>query len=145
MQIKPKRMKTSAFQWKEEFSVGLEKVDNQHKEFLRIINELGDSIANRTYYEKRTEIFVSLVDFAHRHLLGEKILANSVEDLDYSYYRQKHKEFSTKLISFQESCQKDCSEQLFIDLYNYLKKTYPEYISHYTPSLIKILRENDID
>ncbi len=138
-------MKTEVFQWKEEFSVGLKKVDQQHQEFLRIINNLGDCIANKSYNEKRTEIFMSLVNFSHRYLLDEKIMVNVIPELDYSYFRQKHKEFSGKLDAFQTECQKDCSENLFIGMYNYLKKSYPDYLSHYTPSLVKILKDSGVE
>ncbi len=134
-------MKSEVFQWNESYSVGLKKVDEQHKEFLRIINELGDCIANKQFNKIRNEVYFSLLDFAHRYLLDEKILSNSVAEIDYSYFKEKHKEFMEKLEAFQVDCEKKCTELLFINLFNYLKYTYPDYISHYTPTLVKKLKE----
>lgn len=138
-------MKTNAFKWKDEFSVGLTSVDNQHKKFLEIINDLGDCIADKTYLEKGAEIFFSLIHFAERYLMKEKILVNEVEELDYSFFRQKHKEFVKQLLSFQKEYELNNSEEIFIDLYNYLKSIYPEFVKYYTPTLVKILKDNDLN
>ncbi len=137
-------MKTTAFQWKDEFSVGLEVVDKQHKQFLKIINDLGDCIAGKDFKEKGHEIFFSLVHFADTYLMKEKMLVNSVDEIDYSFFRQKHKEFLKQLLDFQKDCEAQCSEELYITLYNYLKKTYPEYLSYYTPTLVDILKNNGV-
>ncbi|MGD9992735.1 MAG: hypothetical protein AB7S69_05505, partial [Salinivirgaceae bacterium] len=60
-------------------------------------------------------------------------------------FRVKHNEFLSKLREFKDNYNHEASEALFVDLYNYLKKLYPEFLSHYTPSLIKILKENGIE
>jgi hemerythrin-like metal-binding protein len=138
-------MKTDAFKWKESYSVGLSSVDKQHEKFLYLINELGDCIADKTYKEKGQQLFFALLHFADEYLLKEKMLANHIDGLDYSYFRVKHNEFLSKLREFKDNYNHEASEALFVDLYNYLKKLYPEFLSHYTPSLIKILKENGIE
>jgi hemerythrin-like metal-binding protein len=138
-------MKTEAFRWKEAYSVGLVSVDKQHEKFLNIINELGDCIAGKTFKENGQQLFFVLLNFADEYLLKEKMLANHIEGLDYSYFREKHNEFLAKLREFKDNYKQDASEQLFIDLYNYLKKLYPEFLSYYTPSLIKILKVNGVE
>jgi len=137
-------MKTEAIVWKEEFSVGLFAVDQQHRRFLEIINALGECINHKTFKEKGAEIFFSLVHFADQYLLREKIMVNEIKNLDYSFFRQKHKEFLNQLNEFQTLCKENCSEMLFVDLYNYLKRMYPEYLSYYTPSLVKILKDHGV-
>ena len=131
-------------EWKEEYGVGLSEVDNQHRRFLEIINNLGECINQKTYKEKGAEIFFSLVHFADQYLLREKMLVNEVKGIDYSFFRQKHQEFLDQLHEFQTLCKENCSEMLYIDLYNYLKRMYPEYLSYYTPSLVKILKASGV-
>ncbi len=133
-----------SFRWEDSYSVGLETVDKQHKEFLRIINELGNCIAQKEHTKIKTEIYFSLVNFAHKYILEEKILANEVDNLDYSYFRQKHKEFMQKLQEFQDGCQQNCNEALFVELHNYLKQTYPDYLAHYTPTLVQKLKASGV-
>jgi hemerythrin len=138
-------MKTEVFKWKEEYSVGLSSVDKQHQRFLEIINLLGDCIVEKTYPVKGHQIFFALMHFADEYLLKEKMLVNSLNELDYSFFREKHNEFLGKLKYFKDNYAENQSEQVFIDLYNYLKRMYPEYLAHYTPTLIKILKENGIN
>jgi hemerythrin len=137
-------MKTTVLKWKEEFSVGLSSVDKQHQRFLKIINLLGDCIAEKTYKEKGNQIFFALFHFADEYLLKEKMLANSLSKLDYSFFREKHNEFLGKLKYFKDSYTENPTEEVFIGLYNYLKSMYPEYLAHYTPTLVRILKENGI-
>ena len=138
-------MEIDAIPWKSEYSVGLKTVDQQHKRFLTIINELGSCIEEGSHKEKGSQLFFALIHFNDVYLTKEKMLATSVKNLDYSYFREKHKQFVAKLQIFQNEYNESKSEQLFIDLYNYLKEYYPRYISYYTPSLINILKQNGIE
>lgn len=131
--------------WKSEYSVGLASVDKQHKRFISIINELGASIAEHTLKEKGKQIFFSLLHFTEEFLHKEKMLANSIVDLDYSFFREKHKQFVAKLKSFKDSYIETADEDKFIELYDYLKDNYNEFISYYTPSLVKILKDKGIE
>jgi hemerythrin len=133
-------MEQETITWKEEYSVGLTTVDKQHQKFLTILNELGTCIAEGSYKENGKSIFFALLHFADEYLLKEKMLVNSVSDIDYSHFREKHKQFLAKLQLFKNEYNESASEQLFVDLYEYLKQIYPKYISYYTPSLIKILK-----
>ena len=138
-------MKTAEITWKNEYSVGLSIVDEQHKRFLTIINELGDYIDNTTCKEKGNQIYFSLAHFADTYLMKEKMLVNSVENLDYSYFREKHDIFLAKLKYFKENYNESASKNLCVELYDYLIELYPQYISYYTPSLIKILKEHGVE
>lgn len=131
--------------WKPEYSVGLLSVDKQHKRFIRIINELGASIAEHTLKEKGKQIFFSLLHFTEEFLHKEKILANRIEDLDYSFFREKHKQFLAKIKEFKDDYVETADEDKFIELYEYLKDNYNEFISYYTPSLVNILKSKGID
>jgi len=137
-------MELEAIVWKHEYSVGLATVDKQHQRFLAILNELGACISEGSYKENGKQLYFSLVHFADEYLLKEKMLANSVADIDYSHFREKHKQFLAKLQLFKNELIESSSEQLYIDLYLYLKDMYPQYISYYTPSLIKIMKANGI-
>ena len=134
-------MDFSKIAWKKEYSVGLSDVDEQHKRFLSIINELGEYINNKAYKENGKKIYFALVHFADVYLMKEKMLVNSVTNVDYSFFREKHTNFIGKIQQFKEEYKESGSEQLCIDLYVYLKEVYPEFISYYTPSLVKILKK----
>lgn len=138
-------MEIEEFAWKAEYGVGLITVDKQHKRFLTILNELGRCIAEDKLDVKGKTIFFSLLQFADEYLLKEKMLVNSIADIDYSHFREKHKQFLAKLHVFKDEYNVSGSDQLFVDLYFYLKGMYPQYISYYTPSLINILKQHGME
>ncbi|MDA3893958.1 MAG: hypothetical protein PF517_20045 [Salinivirgaceae bacterium] len=131
--------------WNNRYSVGLLTVDKQHKRFLTIINELGECISQKLIKEKGKLLFFALLHFMEEYLYKEKMLANSIDNVDYSCFREKHKQFAAKIRNFKDEYVESGSEQKFVDLYNYLKEFYPQFISYYTPSLIKILKEKGIE
>lgn len=138
-------MESSEFKWKKEYSVGINAVDQQHKRYIKIINDLKACIADKSFEKRGYEIFFSLVHFADNYLFKEKMLVNTIEGVDYSFFRCKHKEFLNLLIDFQKECEKHCSEQLFVKLYKYLISAYPDFLSYYTPTLVKILKSNGLN
>ena len=137
-------MELTAIKWLPEYGVGLKVVDEQHKKFLQIINELGECIEDKTFKEKGNKLYFSLVHFADAYLLKEKMLVNSVKDLDYSYFREKHKQFIAKLEQFKDKFNNADTEQAFVELYDYLKELYPKFIAYFTPSLVKFLKEHGV-
>lgn len=138
-------MEMELLTWKQEYSVGLITVDKQHKRFLSIINELGTSIAENTLQEKGKQIFFSLLHFTEEFLQKEKIMANSIQHLDYSFFREKHQQFLTNIKLFKDQYIENNNEQRFVELYGYLKNSYAEFISYYTPSLISILKAKGVE
>ncbi len=137
-------MEIEAINWKDEFSVGLKSVDKQHQRFLAILNEIGTSIADNSVADKGRDIFFSLCHFSDDFLMKEKMLVNSIPEIDYSYFREKHDQFLTHIQEFKEKFLSSAPSELFLDLYNYLKEEFPHYISYYTPSLINILKKNGV-
>jgi len=137
-------MKKENISWKSEYSVGLAAVDTQHQRLLEIINDLGECIQQETYDEKGKQIFFSLIHFADTYLSQETMLANSVSDLDYSFFRDKHKKLLSKIQVFNDGFNGSANHQLYKDLHNYLTDMYPQYIAYYTPSLVNILKENGV-
>ena len=138
-------MESDILNWKEEYSVGLETVDNQHKKFLGIINELGSCLEKQACSVNGHQMFFSLLHFADTFLLKEKMLVNAVNDLDYSFFREKHAEFLQKLEDFQAKYDKENPREVFSELHLFLKQQFPVFLSCYTPSLVSILKEHGVN
>ena len=51
------RVNPEPYQWKDEYTVNITVIDEQHKKFLNIINELKVIINNNSCKEKVYEIF----------------------------------------------------------------------------------------
>jgi hemerythrin-like metal-binding protein len=125
--------------------VGLQIADNQHEKFLEIIRELGGFLKQNENPEKGSAFFFSLIHFAENYILKEKMLVNSVETLDYSYFREKHTDFLDELNRYQKAFRQGNKAEVLESLYAFLKMVYPQFIKYYTPSLVEMLKNQGVN
>jgi hemerythrin len=111
------------FDWKEEFSVGIDKFDKQHKKLLKIGKELYYSFdnveANIDQYDKIIELLNEMHDYTVYHFnFEEKVMekfdypglekqkkshqqfVEKLEEIDPKEIDLNQKEFSMKLLNF---------------------------------------------
>ncbi len=114
---------TDLIPWKEEYSVGVEETDNQHKELFKMLNILLDSINNdndRKSIDKVLEDMVNYVDF---HFKSEETYTARLPN--FTAHRLEHWEFVKQTMDYQKrfSNNKDVTAQeIFNFLFNWLKK-----------------------
>jgi hemerythrin len=82
-------------EWSDEFSVGIQEIDEQHKILVQILNELNTAIEERRGKEVRNKIMDRLVEYTRTHFTVEESL---MRILGYPKYEQ-HKSEHEKLLS----------------------------------------------
>ncbi len=79
--------------WKEEYSVGYEKFDEQHKKLINILNEIepllrNEDLSDEELYVEISDILTELLDYTDYHFESEEKLFE-----EYNYmYQKEHKE-----------------------------------------------------
>ncbi|MFC2104815.1 hemerythrin domain-containing protein, partial [Bacteroidota bacterium] len=58
--------------WSDDYSVGINEIDNQHKGLVIIINELFNLISEGKSKNKLEEIFNHLTDYTKKHFTAEE-------------------------------------------------------------------------
>lgn len=86
--------------WSDEFSVGVEEMDTQHKKLLAMINRLIEEQHTLTDPKTIAELLTGMVDYAEEHFRAEEYLM-----AEYDYDRKalqeaQHKAFVDKTVSF---------------------------------------------
>lgn len=85
--------------WKQEYSVGIPIIDNQHKELFEIVNTL---IA---YYNEpeKLDLFYSylniLVDYTVEHFSTEERILEEMSSSELEHQKTEHSEFKERVIS----------------------------------------------
>ncbi len=84
-------------QWTEDISIGIEEIDNQHKQFIGVLNDLLDSMAEAKSKEKIGQVIGFLDQYSDIHFSTEQRYM-----LDYYYpgfeeHKAKHEEFKKKV------------------------------------------------
>ena len=77
-------------EWKDEYSVGLESIDKQHKKLLNLINQLQTAVDFSTGEEFEREALDALVDYTKTHFSYEEGLMKDKGYPDYEPHKAQH-------------------------------------------------------
>ena len=96
-----------AILWKENLSVGVNEIDNQHKELFNRINNLLDACTRGKGSEevKRTSDFLS--EYVISHFGTEEKLMNKYNYPDYASHKEKHEKFKKEFAELKMKIEKE--------------------------------------
>ncbi len=83
----------SGIQWNSRFSLGLEKIDEEHQELFRILNSLVSAIEHYHEKEELGSIFEALIRYADVHFSHEEAFLESVSYPELDKHRKEHESF----------------------------------------------------
>lgn len=78
-------------EWKEEYSVGIHSIDQQHKKLLALINQLQTAVKYSTGEEFEREALNELVDYTKTHFTFEEGLMEQNDYPDFVPHKAQHK------------------------------------------------------
>lgn len=88
--------------WKPEYAVGVDSVDYEHQELIRLINEIYDEMKTRRDTDA-LEQFVGDVHFAiSAHFALEERLMREAEYPEYEAHKEDHEELLDRLRGFMD-------------------------------------------
>lgn len=100
--------------WKEEYRIGNEKIDAQHKELFFKVEDLldfammGDEETNR---QECLELLDFLISYTIYHFDTEEELQKELNYVSYSQHARMHSEFKNTVRAYQEKVKKDFSKE----------------------------------
>lgn len=112
-------------QWKDEYSVGVAEIDNQHKGFIDLFSTIDNAIGNR---ERWSEVFFKLEqlrEHARFHFAVEESLMRMHSYPNLAEHIEQHKHFLAKLDQLQMTT---LSRQVTMDTIQYLRSWYAEHM-----------------
>ncbi len=59
-------------EWNSSFSVGIDSIDRQHQEFIRLVNRLGDAVKPQGSNETALRVLSELRKYADFHFMSEE-------------------------------------------------------------------------
>ncbi len=82
------------FVWKEEYSVGIRKFDEQHKRIVGFLNELYEAMKGGKGKEALGEVLNGLVEYTRSHFLAEESLMRLYNYPGLDEHRAKHEKMA---------------------------------------------------
>ena len=95
----------AVFVWKEKFSVGMETMDNQHKHFLNLLNNLDDEIQRKNSPEMVETAINRIFSYAMLHFRDEEKILSTCGYPEIGQQRKEHS-FFVKQVKEMESSHK---------------------------------------
>lgn len=86
--------------WEDNFSVGIDLFDQQHKELFAIINRLVEGIKDKKASDTLAGIFERLVNYTATHFADEERAMRVSKYPGYEEHRQEHEDLRNKVMEF---------------------------------------------
>lgn len=122
------------FEWKDSYSVGIEKIDNQHKVLIQMINMFYDEIhkihegkSDITLKELRVSTIDEMKKYAIEHFQTEEDLFLEYGYPDYVAHKTKHDDFFKKVLDVEKRLENG-SLILSTEITDFLKEWLVEHI-----------------
>ena len=84
-------------EWKDEYSVGIDSIDQQHKRLVNLINQLHTAVTYSTGEEFEREALDELVDYTKTHFSYEEGLMEQNGYPDFDAHKAQHVEMIQKV------------------------------------------------
>jgi hemerythrin len=114
-------------QWTSEFSVGNEMLDNEHKEWIRLLNEFYEGIKEHEVAESLDKLIYGMIAYTQYHFGHEEKHMLAIHYPDYESHKEKHDLYLSKLLEFRDKI-KAGKPVLALEVINYLKSWLVNHI-----------------
>ena len=102
-----KREKDQFVSWKDEYSVGIAVIDDDHRKLLNLINQFQTAVFYRTGEQFEDEAFAALIEYTQTHFEREEQLMSENGYPDFEAHQAEHR----KMIDLVEARMAEHSKQ----------------------------------
>jgi hemerythrin len=124
--------------WRDDFSVDIQEIDEQHKSLVALINQLYEALSTKQHRDQVGEILHELVNYTLTHFAVEEALMRLMQYPDYEAHKQSHDQIAHKVQQFHADFQQDKAD-VDMELLMFLKEWLTTHImdvdKRYAPHL----------
>lgn len=88
-------------EWNDSLDVKVEAMNNEHKELIRLMNELYDKVEAKANKEILTKSLVALKEYTIKHFDDEEKYMESINFTDLKTHKAVHKNLLDKIADFE--------------------------------------------
>lgn len=134
----------SYIDWTDDFSVGVEKIDRQHKKLVEMINELYEDMVGQKALAGQFDMVERMIAYTEYHFKYEEDLMQQTDFSGYASHKIEHEKFVKKVLEVKERLANK-EAVLGIEIMSFLKqwlkhhilKTDKKYSEHFNSHGIK--------
>lgn len=91
--------------WKEQYSVHIAEIDQQHKKLIALINQLGEAMSRGKGREVIGEVLNQLITYCASHFATEERLFALYNYPEAAEHKEKHEKVTAKVLALQKEMQ----------------------------------------
>ena len=95
-------MTAELFHWTDDFGVGIQEIDEQHKELVDLLNQLHTAIHEHHGSEASRRILDKLADYTRTHFAVEESLMRVSNYPEFEAHKQNHEDLIGQVQALQE-------------------------------------------
>lgn len=137
------------FEWKEEYSVGIDKFDNQHKKLLNIGQELVYTIENTSsgidQYDKVVNLLQEMQDYTVYHFNSEEEVMEKYDYINLDSHKFQHKMFVKKLKDVDLDDLDENQKEFTINLLDFIAEWIQNHILEEDQKYSPFLKEKGVN
>jgi hemerythrin-like metal-binding protein len=115
------------YQWEEKYSVGVQSIDNQHKEIFRLLDKLFEALKSGQAVQTTIRIITELENYAVMHFHKEEFFFRQFNYNESGEHLQEHKQFIEKVAAIKADAKSGKLASSF-ELINFLKNWIDHHI-----------------
>lgn len=112
--------------WSDKLSIGILKVDSQHKRLIGLINQLHGAMKEGRSKEVLDEVLAELVRYTKTHFVDEEAYMWNSDYPEFPRHKTCHDEFIARIGESQKGFAG--GKMISIDLLNYLNRWFIDHI-----------------
>jgi len=129
--------------WEDKYSIGIQRIDDQHKKLFDFFNFYYDSIAFGNTMESTKVTLENLIEYASYHFHDEEELMVSISGFDYTNHFNEHKSFFEKVQEFRD--RHDSKEKITYELFDFMKEWVLNHILISDQEIARYIKDQKSD
>ncbi len=130
-------------EWDDKYSVDISRIDDEHKQFIDIINQAIATKEHNGNPEELKEVLHRITRYAITHFSTEENYMIEFNYPEYQYHKEEHHDFSKKVIEYCERVT-DGDSQLADEIPEYLKQWLVNHIQVTDQKYIDCFKRNGL-
>ena len=114
--------------WSDSYSVGIEKIDTQHKKIVSFLNELYEAMQDGQGKDALGKVLADLVVYTKTHFATEEKLMAQHSFPDFQTHKAVHEKMAAKVLDLNQQYQEGVVTSP-IQITNFLKKWLTHHIN----------------
>ena len=130
--------------WNNKYRVGIARFDNEHKEFIDIINKAIVMKEHNNNPEELKELIHEITMFAVNHFSEEESFMVEFDYPEYISHKEQHSDFANKMVAYFNKIL-DGDYQITNEILVYLKHWLLNHIRESDKKFVNCFKENCIE